>query len=713
MSDAAPELVELLDRGHELLRTNDFSALPALAERALELATALPADDPLAVDSNLDARYLAAMAKIRASDFAAAEELLSDEIPDGHEPRRPRLRFMRLNARGRVYEVRNRFEEAIDCYRRLIDQSVAAGDELAEAWGYSGLGRNYRGLFRLREAIEVETTALEITRRIGNRSFETTVLTNLALVHQMLGDHARTLELFLEVRALAEEHAPHMVAGTLVNIGIVYSALKDHRHALDYAMLGLEACERSGNEAFAANAMVNVGNALLALGELDRAREYLQRGLAAQLRVGHFEHAGNARMVLGRLEQRLGHVDAARGHLDAAIELHTRARAIRGMADAYRHHGELSLELGDARDARARLEKALEIAAGNELPVQSMNAHRLLARALRELGEPERALEHLDEYDRIRRRWETDEAQATLQKLQVLHDIESARNEAELHRLRTVELASALEELKQAQTQLVHAEKMASLGQLTAGIAHEINNPVNFIRSSTSPLRRDLDEVRAIVAQALEDESAETRERVERRMRELEVDELRSEIDSLLRGIEEGASRTAEIVRGLRSFSRLGEDDLKPADLHEGLDATLTLLRPRLRDGVIVERNYGELPPVECNAGQINQVFMNILSNAIDAMEGSGRITIATSMRDDHARIEISDTGEGIDETVASRIFEPFFTTKAIGAGSGLGLSISYGIIEKHRGTIEVRSVRGEGTTFVIELPVYSLSIPG
>ncbi|RLD99346.1 MAG: hypothetical protein DRJ13_09915 [Bacteroidetes bacterium] len=212
------------------------------------------------------------------------------------------------------------------------------------------------------------------------------------------------------------------------------------------------------------------------------------------------------------------------------------------------------------------------------------------------------------------------------------------------------ELHSMLDSLKLTQSQLVQSEKMASLGQLVAGIAHEINK--------------------------------------------------------LIESIKNGTERTTQIVNGLRTFSRLDEDVLKVADIHEGLDSTLILLRNRHKNRIEISKDYGEIPLIECFPGQLNQVFMNILSNAIDAIEGVGVITISTSKSNGFIQINITDTGSGMPEHIKAKIFDPFYTTKEVGEGTGLGMSISHGIIEKHSGSIKVLSESGKGTKIIINLPL-------
>lgn len=270
-------------------------------------------------------------------------------------------------------------------------------------------------------------------------------------------------------------------------------------------------------------------------------------------------------------------------------------------------------------------------------------------------------------------------------------------------------LADTHRQLKSTQTQLVSAEKMASLGQLTAGIAHEINNPVNFISGNVHPLRTDIDDLirlldtyEGIVAeQGLREQFAAA----ECMREELAVDLLTEEIRELLAGIDEGAGRTTEIVRSLRTFARLDESDRKAFDLHQGLDSTLALLRNRL-EGIEVLRDYGPLPEIEGYPGKLNQVFMNLLTNAIQAMPQGGLIHLLTTVTGDEIEVRLRDTGQGMSEEVKARIFEPFFTTKEVGEGTGLGLSISHGIIEQHHGRIEVESLPGHGTEVIVRLPV-------
>ncbi len=195
-------------------------------------------------------------------------------------------------------------------------------------------------------------------------------------------------------------------------------------------------------------------------------------------------------------------------------------------------------------------------------------------------------------------------------------------------------------------------------------------------------------------------------EEVEKFNAQTDIEYVLTEVNDLLKGIEEGASRTSEIVKGLRNFSRIDQHDVKKANLNEGVESTLTLLHSTYRDRIEIIKEYGNIPEIECFPGQLNQVFMNLLSNAVQAIKGEGKIFIKTFTRENNVIISIKDTGPGMTEEIKSKIFDPFFTTKEVGKGTGLGLSISYGIIEKHNGKMEVFSSPGEGAEFIITLPL-------
>lgn len=265
--------------------------------------------------------------------------------------------------------------------------------------------------------------------------------------------------------------------------------------------------------------------------------------------------------------------------------------------------------------------------------------------------------------------------------------------------------------IQETQSQLIQSEKMASIGQLVAGVAHELNNPISFIYANMKELENYVVAIEEVLRLLRDDrDKPDWQQNLKRKLEELQenydLEFIRQDIHSLIDESIEGGHRVKEIVQNLRNFSRIDEGDFKSVDLHDGLDSTLLLLNNEIKNRIKVIRDYGKLCKVECHPGHINQVFMNLLLNAIQSIEGEGQIRIATRQTNEHVEIEISDSGKGIPENVKNKIFDPFFTTKPVGKGTGLGLSISYGIIKNHGGEITMESKTGEGTTFWIKLPV-------
>lgn len=275
-------------------------------------------------------------------------------------------------------------------------------------------------------------------------------------------------------------------------------------------------------------------------------------------------------------------------------------------------------------------------------------------------------------------------------------------------RKKITELELANQELKDTQSKLVHSSKMVSLGQLVAGVAHELNNPIGFIYSNMTHLKDYGEKLIELIETAESDPQklAELKEKYE-------LEYIKQDLPKLISSCEDGARRTRDIVLGLRNFSRLEEAKLKEIDLHEAIDSTLNLLSGEIKNRIQVVKEYGSLPLVTCFASQINQVFMNILSNAVQAIEGSGNIWITTKLVPNNnskelVSISIQDSGKGMTPQVVEKIFDPFFSTKGVGQGTGLGLSISYGIIQSHGGDIQVKSQLGIGTEFIITIPVHA-----
>jgi signal transduction histidine kinase len=258
-------------------------------------------------------------------------------------------------------------------------------------------------------------------------------------------------------------------------------------------------------------------------------------------------------------------------------------------------------------------------------------------------------------------------------------------------------------QLERANKQLLQAEKLAAIGQLAAGVAHEINNPIGYVYSNMHSLEGYLNDLFRLTDSI---ETATSLDSIKQLRDSIDYDFLKQDLKDLIAESSEGIDRVKTIIAAMKDFSHIGDDEFDFADVHKGINTTLKMVNNEVKYKAEIECDFGDLPEIECIPSQINQVVMNFLINAAHAIEGFGKITLRTRQEDDWVWIEIEDNGHGISPDNIRRIFEPFFTTKPVGKGTGLGLSLSFNIIEKHHGRVDVDSTPGKGTRFRIWLPV-------
>ena len=268
-------------------------------------------------------------------------------------------------------------------------------------------------------------------------------------------------------------------------------------------------------------------------------------------------------------------------------------------------------------------------------------------------------------------------------------------------------LTKAIVERKLIESQMVQNAKMASLGELVAGIAHELNNPLGFIHANLGNLKKFSKKILGLIETYDHlDIPEKTREEVEKQKEEINFEYLKNRMTEMIERSGVGADRMKKIIQDLKTFSRLDAAEFAGADINDAIETTLNIMHNEYKNRIEIKKEFGDLPLVDCYIAKLNQVFMNLIVNACHAIEGKGEIKIITGTQNGSVNIEISDTGSGIPEEVIEKIFDPFFTTKPIGKGTGLGLSISYGIVKQHKGEIDVKSRPGEGTAFTIKIPI-------
>ena len=271
------------------------------------------------------------------------------------------------------------------------------------------------------------------------------------------------------------------------------------------------------------------------------------------------------------------------------------------------------------------------------------------------------------------------------------------------------ELEKSVSELQGHQDAIIQFEKLASLGTLISGVAHEINNPLAFVTANVESLTTHAEQYSQAFAQLVEQlQQADPDSELLARIYQQDLHYINAELPSMMQDTQEGVGRVVEIVQSLKSFGRMDRASRVPADLNEGIRSTLKLLQHELKESITVDLKLSELPMVKCNPGEINQVFLNIMMNAVHALKDTAKaaLTVESKVTQQSVDIRITDNGCGMDESVLSRLFEPFYTTKPVGEGTGLGLSIAYKIIEEHAGSLSVESRIGSGTCFTISIPL-------
>ncbi|MBD3170823.1 MAG: tetratricopeptide repeat protein [candidate division Zixibacteria bacterium] len=572
------------------------------------------------------------------------------------------------------------------------------------AYGLGIMGYAYYMLSDFEKAIKLFTEALRLGDEHEHRAGRARILVGLASVYLSMGSYEKSLSYALSGLKVLKEIGDMMhTAWTLQGIGTAYHELKDFDRSLQYHRESMELFEKlkSVKDSLAGKArnLVGIGSVYQSNGEYDKAREYYEQSLPLFIEAGN--RIGEARVYhdLATLCHITGDFDIAHGYFLKALNLRRQAGNRQAQCTTLISLGKLYVQQGKSDEALDVLNESLSIASEIKARPRIYMTHEALSAAYEQKGDLAGALEHQRLFHSMKEEVLGEETNSRLKNLEISYEVERAEKEAEIERLKNVELKeknerleSLLDELHRTQNQLIQTEKMAALGSLVAGVVHELNSPVGVLKSSADVTRRSMVKLNSLA-----------------RSMSIEDKDFERSLQTVMENTELSASalqRIVKIVSDLKSFIRLDGASLEKYDIHKGLESVLSLLEHEISEGIVIKKDYGEIPKIVCNPGELNQVFFNLIKNALEAFEQRGTITIRTSSIENKIKVMVEDNGEGIPGELIDRIFEPGFSRKGERVKAGMGLFACYNIIEKHAGRINVESEKGKGSRFTIELPV-------
>ncbi len=535
----------------------------------------------------------------------------------------------------------------------------------------------------------------------------------MAMVHRSLGNFDQAFSCALKALKIFEAHPGTLMHAWILNsLGGIHHDLKDFERSLKYHQDSLAMFEKLSREepdnaeigVGRARALTGMGTVYQSRGDLNKAMEYHREALGQYRKLDNPEGESRALNDLGILCQECGVYDKSLEYLNASIAIREKLDMRQALAGSLLELGRLYLRTNRNDDALAVLQRALDLATALKARPRVFLSHQLLSQAHEAAGDYKSALTHFRIYQDLQQQVYSNEANARVKNLQVSLEVEGAEKMAAMEQEKNRELQEKNEQLEQllaelsaTQSQLVHSEKMAALGSLVAGVVHEINTPLGVMTSANDVIKRCV----AALAELHRDDgiSVDRDSRLVRVMLENQT------------VLESALERLLALMRSLKTFSRLDEASFQQADIHEGINSALQLLEPELNGRIKLEKNFGEVPAFPHYPGELNQVFMNLLRNAVESIRDDGKISITTKNDKHRIKVIISDSGTGIPQQQLEHLFEPTFSRKGSRIKAGLGLFAAYNIVKKHQGDIKVESEIGRGTTVTLDLPT-SIAAP-
>ena len=605
----------------------------------------------------------------------------------------------------------------------ILRQSLSLFEELNHERGlsdvYEYFGIIHRSQGNYAASLDALFKSLQFRQQLQYKEGLALSFYHIGVTYKYLGDFGNALHYSLQGLPIAREIQAAMPESYLLNsLGGIYLETHDYEAALDYYNQSLTLRQRIGDQWGEAGCLDNIGTILLLQQKADTALPFFERGLVICTSIGDQKGQGNTLLHMGKIYQQAGQTDAALNYINQSLTIRKSIGDKKGQA-------EIGLFLGGLYQhtqpdyALLLLQESLQLAETIKASDLIYKIYHMLAETLKHKGDFQAALTYFELGLKLEKEVNSESVNQKLINLQIAHQVEQARKEAELYQLRNQELAAlvdeiqhqknalnqTLQELRNTQAQLIQSEKLASLGELTAGIAHEIQNPLNFVNNFS--------EVSAELVSELKDE-------LDRGDTE-EAKAIADDLTQNLQKITQHGHRASNIVKGMLEHSRVSTGERQPTDLNALADEYLRLayhgLRAKNKDfNAGLKTDFApELGNIEVVPQEIGRVLLNLFNNAFYAVSQRQKsapadyqptVTVSTKQTSDGIEIRVGDNGMGMPDAVKARVFQPFFTTKPTGEGTGLGLSLAYDIITKgHGGMISVESVEGEGTEFAIELP--------
>ena len=588
----------------------------------------------------------------------------------------------------------------------LTQESIRLAKQLAYPRGIA-FSRLNRGMMEWSNDIEGSVTyilnALEWFEAHGEKEGEANARGILGILYWSFGDYQRGFELANQATNLYQAIGDQDGMAWADNIlGGFYYDRKDYRRSLTHYEAGYRLFKKIGDPLGEGRALIGIGNAYHFMGDYDQALDYQQQSLKTLTQIHHD-------MSISRTLNDIGLIYQSLGDLEQALDYHQQSLAIRetlnygpGLTTTLMDVGRVYIRQHRLKEAREMYQKALTLSEELRAKPKISKALEGLAEIAELLEDYHSALGYFKRLHEITVEVYSEDGDSKLKNIKAAYEVEASKREAEIYRLKNVELKAKNDDLQQTikklnatQAQIIQSGKMVALGQLVAGIAHEINTPIGAIKSGNDVSAR----IATKLLNSLKSDSAMIN-------LEKELQKSLGILQQSSRNNARAAERIVGIIRSLKNFSRLDEADFQEADIHEGLESTLTLISHEIKDKITVEKDYGELPRLYLYVNEINQVFMNLLLNAVQASYDGGKIRLKTFRENGQICVRIADTGKGIPREKLENLFEPGFSTDSARVKMRTGLYTSYSIIQKHKGDIQVESEVGKGTAFTICLPV-------